>query len=70
MYVITVGPKLRLFSAQDGSCIWYDFGSNERVVLTGSDVDPIFSISSDGRHVFTGARDGNVRKYDLQLVFG
>jgi hypothetical protein len=39
-------------------------------VLTGSDVDPIFSIVSDQHFVYTGARDGKIRKYDLEVIFG
>lgn len=58
----------------DGSCIWYglaDNGSvnNNRIVLTGADVDPINGIATDGTYIFTGARDGAIRKYALSDMF-
>ena len=66
----------------DGACVWYHFsvkttssGDNEveisqdRIVLTGSDVDPIYSIASDEEFIYTASRDGNIRKYSIHEMF-
>ena len=57
----------------DGACIWYSFdGSNighERIVLTGSDVDPINDITKDEEYVYTASRDGSIRKYSIHEMF-
>jgi len=51
-----------LTSRQDGSVTLYMAGG--RVELTGSDTDPVYCLASDSLHVYTGCRDGWVRKYD------
>ena len=55
---------------QDGLCIFYRFNSDEEVInskvlLSGADADPINTIKCDGSHVYTGARDGRIRKYNI-----
>lgn len=55
---------------QDGSCIFYRFNSNmkpldTKVLLSGADADPINTIKCDGTHVYTGSRDGKIRKYNV-----
>lgn len=57
-----------LAGKQDGSCIFYNSSSNQRVVLSGADVDPIFSIAKDERFIYTGARDGKIRKYSIDNI--
>ena len=65
-------PKLKGFIAGklDGSCILYRLDSENqltslRVLLSGADTDPINTIKCDGHHIFTAARDGMIRKYNL-----
>jgi WD40 repeat protein len=55
----------------DGSCLWYNLenNSNQRIVLSGSDVDPIFDISTDQESIFTASRDGSIRKYCIREMF-
>ena len=55
---------------QDGTCIFYRFNSynhpmSNKVLLSGADADPINTIKCDGVHVYTGARDGKIRKYNV-----
>lgn len=70
-----------LVGRHDGSCIWYPpaaaavsergdaGGDRQRIVLSGADADPVYSLSCDARHVFAAARDGRVRKYGLADMF-
>jgi hypothetical protein len=53
---------------QDGSCLFYNTATNSRIVLTGTDVDPINGITISEDFVYTGARDGKIRKYHLKEV--
>ncbi|XP_012267120.2 proteasomal ATPase-associated factor 1-like [Athalia rosae] len=65
--------RLLLAGLTDGVCIGYPvpLSSKEsippvRLQLTGSDFEPINDLASDGRgHVYVGARDGCVRKYQM-----
>ena len=55
---------------QDGTCLYYRFNSTKetiksKVLLSGADADPINTIKCDGSHVYTGARDGKIRKYNI-----
>ena len=54
----------------DGTCGYYTLNSNgqlsnTRVLLSGADTDPINTIKSDGTYIYTGARDGKIRKYNI-----
>ena len=58
----------------DGACVWYPFDGissigNQRVILTGSDVDPVYSIAADEDFIFTASRDGCIRKYSIHELF-
>ena len=55
-----------LVSRQDGSVSLYL--AQARVELTGSDTDPVYCLAEDEDHVYTGCRDGEVRKYDRRTV--
>ena len=70
---ITILRNGFLAGKYDGACIWYGFdGSNighERIVLTGSDVDPINDITKDEEYVYTASRDGSIRKYSIHEMF-
>ncbi|KAL5010004.1 hypothetical protein ScPMuIL_012309 [Solemya velum] len=55
-------------STGDGSCFHVN-GQNETVLeLTGSDCDPLYKVASDGTHIYTCCRDGQIRKYGLNIV--
>ena len=63
-----------LAGKHDGTCVWYgttdSAEENERrIVLSGADADPVYSLASSGKHVFTAARDGCIRKYCLADIF-
>jgi proteasomal ATPase-associated factor 1 len=48
----------------DGSCMLWNCTKNEIVYdLSGSDYDPLFSVCAYNKNVYTGCRDGCVRKY-------
>ena len=54
----------------DGACVFYSLKvdkqlTNVRVILSGADADPVNTIKSDGCHIYTGARDGQIRKYNI-----
>ncbi|XP_026738669.1 proteasomal ATPase-associated factor 1 [Trichoplusia ni] len=56
---------------QDGTCTVLSLQegfSKLRVQLTGSDCDGIRDISFNGKWVFAGCRDSNVRKYDFNQI--
>ena len=53
---------------QDGSVTVDSNHVDIRMVLTGSDTDPIYSLSDDGSSIFTACRDGIVRKYDFKNI--
>jgi len=58
----------------DGACVWYPFDGNssignQRIILTGSDVDPVYSIAADEDFIFTASRDGCIRKYSIHELF-
>ena len=40
-----------------------------KVILTGSDVDPVNSIATDEDFIFTASRDGCIRKYSIHELF-
>jgi len=53
---------------QDGSVTVDSNSTDVRIILTGSDTDPIYSVSDDGTSIFTACRDGIVRKYDFKNI--
>ena len=61
-------PQLRAVAVarQDGT-VSLDTGS-AAVLLTGPDTDPVYSLASDQHHLYTGCRDGVVRKYDINII--
>ncbi|GFN97619.1 proteasomal ATPase-associated factor 1-like [Plakobranchus ocellatus] len=54
--------------SRDGSCFHITEHWETTTELTGSDCDPIYSISSDGENIFTSCRDGSIRKYSLRYI--
>lgn len=56
----------------DGTCICYksvaqdNDSTAKRLQFTGSDFDPIYGISSDGKKIYTACRDGIIRSYKLK----
>lgn len=57
--------KNMFFSNSDGSVFAVNDQLENIAELTGSDCDPIYSLSSDGTYIYTSCRDGCVRKYQL-----
>ncbi|KAG8188129.1 hypothetical protein JTE90_029057 [Oedothorax gibbosus] len=51
----------------DGSSIYIAFDSDKCIQLTGPDFEPVYCIASNGRSIFTGSRDGHIRRYNLPL---
>lgn len=54
----------------DGTCVFYSLTPDKqltdlRVLLSGADADPVNTIKSDESHIYTGARDGKIRKYSI-----
>ena len=52
-------------NAGDGSLFYVSEEYETMVEMTGSDCDPVYSISSDGTHIYASCRDGAIRKYSL-----
>ena len=52
---------------QDGTVTVYR-PAGARVELTGPDTEPVYSVASDQDWLYTGCRDGSVRKYKLELI--
>ncbi|CAG2119772.1 unnamed protein product, partial [Medioppia subpectinata] len=53
----------------DGSTVYHYLDSdNETFQLSGPDFDAIYSLASDGSHVFTACRDKCIRKYELKII--
>lgn len=71
--LLGIQEKLLLVGLTDGVCIGYQIPSSlkdpiptNRLQLTGSDFEPINDLTWDEHeHVYTGARDGYVRKYQI-----
>ena len=47
----------------DGSCFYVDESGLVGIEMTGPDCDPVYCTSHDGVSVYTGCRDGEIRKY-------
>ena len=59
-----------MLGRQDGSVsLLRDPGdSRVKVMLSGPDMDPVYSIASDNNYIYTGCRDGLVRRYCLNNI--
>lgn len=51
----------------DGSAVYHYIDKEETFQLTGPDFEAINRISSDGKHIYTASRDGNIRKYNINV---
>ncbi|GFR20091.1 proteasomal ATPase-associated factor 1 [Trichonephila clavata] len=49
----------------DGTCIYISFVSDRCIQLTGPGFDPVYCMAFNGHSIYTGSRDGAVRKYDF-----
>lgn len=57
---------------QDGTVTFHYENNHQIVHLTGSDCDPIYDLAhsnDNDQFVYTGARDGKVRRYILNYAF-
>lgn len=54
-------------SAHDGSCHYVNNQYDSFLSLTGPDCDPVYRVVCNSSHVFTACRDGNIRKYRLNI---
>ena len=69
-------PRLNGFVAGklDGTCFFYcltsdaKLSSDSKVLLSGADADPVNAIKCDGNYIYTGARDGQIRKYNIMDI--
>lgn len=62
-----------LVGRHDGTVSYHSLLSDtqDRLQLTGPDCDPVYSIAVTGSAVFTGCRDGKIRKYNVSdLIAG
>lgn len=57
--------KNMFFSCSDGSVFGINNQFENIAELTGSDCDPIYSLSSDDTYLYASCRDGCIRKYQL-----
>ena len=59
-------------SRQDGSVTIHqvDRSPHTRLDLTGADTEPVYKVVEDGVWLYTGCRDGSVRKYSMASVRG
>lgn len=63
--------NLYVVGRQDGNCAvlsLQELFTSVRVQLTGSDCDGIRDLSFNGKWIFVGCRDTNVRKYDFNQI--
>jgi len=69
-------PILSLLPVLDGVCVSRQDGcvtlhlSRDPVYLTGPDTEPVYQVVSDGTWLYSGCRDGCVRKYSLDNIKG
>jgi len=61
--LLAIGDGLVLCGRQDGTCTLYNKNSTYQKVLSGPDYERITGISKDDQYIYTGSRDGVVRKY-------
>jgi len=69
-------PILSLLPVLEGVCVSRQDGcvavhlSGDPVYLTGPDTEPVYQVVSDGTWLYSGCRDGCVRKYNLESIRG
>lgn len=51
----------------DGSCV-VRTPLGKKTYLTGTNTEPIYNVSTDGRCLYTACRDGAIRKYLPELL--
>lgn len=51
----------------DGSAVYHYIDKEETFQLTGPDCEPIYSIKTDGKDIFTACRDAKIRKYNINM---
>lgn len=51
----------------DGSCVLRST-NGKKAYLTGTDAEPIYSVQTDSRFLYTACRDGVIRKYLVELL--
>ncbi|CAL1290399.1 unnamed protein product [Larinioides sclopetarius] len=51
----------------DGTCSYIPFLSDKCIQLTGPGFDPVYCMSYNGSSIYTGCRDGLIRKYDIKF---
>ncbi|RVE51084.1 hypothetical protein evm_004227 [Chilo suppressalis] len=69
--MIALPNQLFVVGRQDGTCTVLSLNKSynmTRVQLTGSDCDGIRDLSFNGKWIFAGCRDTNVRKYDFNQI--
>jgi len=76
----STSPVLSVRSVCDGLCVSRQDGSvtihhlqkspPSRLDLTGADTDPVYQVVEDGTWLYTGCRDGAVRKYPMGTIKG
>ena len=47
-----------------------DRSPHTRLDLTGADTEPVYKVVEDGTLLYTGCRDGTVRKYSMASLKG
>ncbi|KAL8599165.1 hypothetical protein ACOMHN_007881 [Nucella lapillus] len=57
-----------LIATGDGSLFYVNEEYEPMVEMTGSDCDPVYSIASDGTHLYGSCRDGTISNYSLNHV--
>jgi len=69
-------PILSLLPVLDGVCVSRQDGcvavhlSGDPVYLTGPDTEPVYQVVTDGTWLYSGCRDGCVRKYNIESIRG
>jgi len=63
--LLSLGEGKILCGRQDGTCTLYNTRSSHQIVLSGPDYERITGISRDDEYIYTGSRDGVVRKYKV-----
>ena len=62
-----VGPACLAVARQDGSVTLHG-PAGRTIGLSGPDTEPVYSLATDASHLYTGCRDGLVRRYSLATI--